>query len=138
MPVSFSGDLADRISCLEAEYKNWDLKKVRSEEEEIESALDVLAKKTVTPNETDQVNQLKERVHEIRARANMAHAFDEPEKGSKQERVSSMVDVLARSIFFGICWGIFMGAAMLLRLPGLPFASLPGLVFTLHMIIQSI
>ncbi len=119
-------NIANRVQRLENNYLDWDISKVRSEAEGIRSALDAI--KQSYPKE---VKKLSEQVRLIVADANMSHSFDEP------ERVSARILDIVRPIFFGICWGLFI-VFIPLSLAANPITSITGLVFTLHMIIQSI
>jgi len=120
-----SDSITDRIQRLETNYLDWDIGKVRSEAEEIRSALDAI--KQTHPQE---VKKLTEQVRVIVADANMSHSFDEP------ERVSAKIIDFVRPIFFGLCWGLFI-LFIPFKVAANPIPSIISLVFTLHMIIQS-
>ena len=78
-----------------------------------------------------EVKKIEEQVRMVVADANMCYSFDEP------ERVSVRIIDIVRPIFFGICWALFIVFTPL-GMPAHSLTSFTGLVFTLHMIIQSI
>ena len=85
---------------------------------------------------TDRIQRLENNyldwdIGKVRSDANMRHSLDEP------ERVSVRIIDIVRPIFFGICWALFIVFTPL-RLSAHSLTSFTGLVFTLHMIIQSI
>ena len=156
--------IADRIQRLENNYLDLDIGKVRPEAKEIRSALDAIKQNNpqeepvakfhgtgksmilrpiaqealkgrfYTPKSFaigSEVKKIEEQVRMVVADANMCYSFDEP------ERVSVRIIDIVRPIFFGICWALFIVFTPL-GMPAHSLTSFTGLVFTLHMIIQSI
>jgi hypothetical protein len=121
--------ITDRIDRLESSFLDWNIDRVQRESEEIESSLNELQSTNV--REENDIQSLKDRVREIRLDANMAHAFDD-------EKISVRIADLVKPIFFGICWGLFVFVAPIIKLSTDSFAALTSFVITLHMIIQGI